>query len=85
MGPLGRRRPPFCSSLMHILANLGAFWGDVGGKWDPYETCTGVSGLHVCPSSWSHVRHDFSQKCAPGRSWDSFWSKSDNFYALEGL
>ena len=37
------------SHLIWRLTHLKTFLDHVGGQWDPYETCTGMSRLHVCP------------------------------------
>jgi len=52
-GPRGSRtvpggpRLPICVTFLTLL---GGFWEGLDGKWNPYETCTGMSGLHVTPS-----------------------------------
>ena len=52
--PLGRQRSPFYSISAPTLTPLGGFLVDVCGKLDPYKTCTGMSGLHVCAPCRSH-------------------------------
>ena len=56
-----------------FLTYVGSFWEVVSGKWDPYETCAGMSGLHVCPSLQSRFKglfRHFFEEVAQERSKD---------------